>query len=101
MTVRDYLLRRARFGKVLTYAGMGLVLVAFFVLEPARTRSVIPYALGLMIIGALVTHLAVRCPKCRGNLAFAPIGRFRIFGKQSNFCPYCGVSMEDPCPKRQ
>jgi hypothetical protein len=51
------------------------------------------------LAGVLTLAFGVRCPKCGmplGELAFRIATT--LFGRKANFCPYCGVSLDDPCP---
>jgi hypothetical protein len=48
--------------------------------------------------GAIISIMFIRCPKCS-----APLGQtiamptaLRIGGRQVNFCPYCGVGLDEP-----
>jgi hypothetical protein len=41
----------------------------------------------------------IRCPRCKGVLGTnnAPLLRdWLMFGRRINFCPYCGVSLDEP-----
>jgi hypothetical protein len=42
----------------------------------------------------------LRCPRCKGSLGSnnAPFlkERLGLFGRRLNYCPYCGVSLDEP-----
>ena len=95
MTVRDYILRRARVGFVLIYGGMALV-VAALAFAPDIANILVPLAIVMTTVGSVIANLFVRCPKCRGNLALVPLRRRRIWGRSANFCQYCSVSLDSP-----
>ena len=54
----------------------------------------------LLFAGAtLAVQWAVRCPRCSQKLG-QEIGLrvgLPLFKKPPNFCPYCGVSLDEPC----
>lgn len=44
---------------------------------------------------------AIKCPRCRTRMG-QEIGMrigLSIWGKEPNFCPYCGVSLDEPCSR--
>lgn len=100
-TIRQYLKRRARRSQMI--AGVLWVgLLAIMVFVPGR--KMIPWFLVgfAAFAGAVLYGLYARCPKCRAVLGHCVAGRIafkggRLFPKPK-FCPYCGVSFEEPCP---
>jgi hypothetical protein len=100
MTIRDYIKRRVRWAM-----GIGIsswLLVAL--LGPLGFHSnVLPVFAIVGVVGfggAILSIQFIRCPKCK-----APLGQtiampmaLRVGGRQVNFCPYCGVQLDEPMP---
>ena len=102
MTIRDYIKRRARWG-------FGIAIAAWLVVAisgnmgfrfPGARFVAIGGAFGFM--GAILSFLFIRCPKCRARLgqtiAMPTALRFSRWSPQVNYCPYCGVSLDEPIP---
>lgn len=53
--------------------------------------------------GAVLYAMYARCPKCRAVLGHCVVGRMRFkrsrMFARPNFCPYCGVSLDEPYPQ--
>jgi DNA-directed RNA polymerase subunit RPC12/RpoP len=47
-------------------------------------------------------NLAIRCPRCGGNLGTTPAAFPFSFSKKRrfNYCLYCGVSVDEPVEAR-
>jgi hypothetical protein len=102
MTIREYLQRRAKL-LALGIVGAWAVMAgqSFLVAQPSG-----PVAVAFLIAGALVFFGAIlavvfmlRCPRCNGNLGslvahFGPLRK--MSSRQANFCPFCGVKLDDP-----
>ena len=67
--------------------------------EPEQTPTWLTAFFGLSFAAAVVANLfLLRCPRCRG-----PVGtiqallkqRFVSLARAMNFCPYCGVSLDE------
>jgi hypothetical protein len=58
----------------------------------------------LLFFGAILFLQWVMCPKCSGKIgqnigmAVAFSGFWFSAGRKPNYCPYCGVSLDTPCP---
>ncbi len=100
MTIRDFLTRRTRMILAVGFCGwLVLPLSAIFAEDHGPALVLVPFAF-LLFGGAIVTYLfVIRCPRCKvrfgnvaGEMAFHWGTRARV-----NFCPYCGVSLDEPC----
>jgi hypothetical protein len=99
MTIRDYLKKRTRL--ITGVAFCGWVLLPISAIVSGRGHPPVPlFVAGVVVFGGalLVLLFRVRCPKCQtpfrqlaGEIAFQWGTRRRV-----NFCPYCGVSMDEP-----
>ena len=98
-TIRDRLKRRVRWAMAVGFSGLLLAMAGPFVI-PDDYASLV--AIGpLMFAGAIITvQWLTKCPKCETRLGQEMSQRiaFTFFGKQPNFCPYCGTSLDEPCP---
>jgi hypothetical protein len=56
----------------------------------------------IVFMGAILAlNYLVKCPKCANNLGRTialPVGLSLGTGRKIKFCPYCGVSLDEPCP---
>jgi hypothetical protein len=103
VTIREYIKRRVRLAM-----GIGIgswVLLA--VVGPLGAggyrlvQSMLPFFAIIGAIGfggAIISIMFIRCPKCRASLGqtVAMPTAMRLSGRQVNFCPYCGVSLDEP-----
>lgn len=101
MTIRDYVKKRTQWAILLAAAA-----VIFYVALPIdsivasmqRTGVPIPMvACILVILAALQVPSLVKCPRCatRFGSAAMKIGA-PLWRAQVNFCPHCGVSLDQP-----
>lgn len=103
MTIREYIKRRVRLAM-----GIGIgswVLLAIVGPLGAGGYPLVQSLLPLFAIigatgfgGAIISIMFIRCPKCRASLGqtVAMPTAIRLSGRQINFCPYCGVSLDEP-----
>jgi hypothetical protein len=103
MTTREYIKRRVRIA-----LGIGIgswVLVAIVGPFGAGGNRLVQSLLPLFAVigaigfgGAIISIMFIRCPKCRASLGqtVAVPTAMRLSGRQINFCPYCGVSLDEP-----
>lgn len=98
MTIRDYIRRRVVIGYSLVFLGIALVVAtaSFFTGDrdgptPAVLIGFIPFFAAVVYM-----HFALRCPRCKGNFLLTPALQ-GIFSKKHrfNYCPYCGVSVDE------
>lgn len=98
-SIRDYLKRRVRWTMGVGFLGWLLVL------SPGMTKGRTPpiaigtAALGMLLfLASLGSMLFVRCPRCRGRIgqSIAWQVAFYWIGRRVNYCPYCGVHLDEP-----
>lgn len=110
-TIRDRLRRRIRLCIAIGVGGwlapaflMGIV-GAWVAQTQAYNRAAgAVYLSGFVVLGgALFTARRTLCPACS-----EPIGKmigmsvaFPVFRKPPNFCPYCGVHLDNPVPAKR
>lgn len=105
-TIRDYIKRRVRvlfaLGVLgwLTFPLSGLLRHD----EPGNKAGVALPALGMLLfLGAILAlNWLVKCPRCRANLSRTiamTVGLSWGSGPKVNFCPYCGLSLDEPREK--
>lgn len=107
-TIRDYIKRRVRWCFGVAIAGWLLVaLGGSFAKElpPGIPPFALPIA-GFVLFGGSILALQriARCPKCKANLARTiamPLSLSWGSGPKINFCPYCGVSLDEARPVAQ
>ncbi len=102
-TIRERLKRRVRWCLVFVLGGF-----LFFMLTPAvhgtgRTTDVpvLPFVgVAMAFVGMLAMQWLIKCPKCESRLGQEMSFRlgFPVFRKPPNFCPFCGISLDEPCP---
>jgi hypothetical protein len=99
MTIRDYLKRRTRLIAAVGFAGWLLLPLSTIVVGGGQPPVPL-FVAGFVVFGGAILALffLVRCPKCKttfrqlaSEIAFHWGTRRRV-----NFCPYCGVSMDEP-----
>lgn len=100
MTIRQYIKRRVGWG---FGAFFGAFLVsAVFTSFAGKGAGVIAISMiaGLVGIVGYFSILFIRCPKCHANISMtiAIPTAGRIFGRKVQYCPYCGVSLDEPMP---
>ena len=104
-TNREYIRRRVWTCTAVAVAGW-LVLMSSAAfrknLPDGIPESAVTIAGLLLFAGAMfVVRKLVRCPKCQANLGRTialPVAFSWGSGPRVNFCPYCGVSLDEPRP---
>jgi hypothetical protein len=102
-TIRERLKRRARWCLVFAFGGF-----LFFMLTPAVYGTgrmahipVLPFVgVAMVFLGMLAMQRMIKCPKCDSRLGQDLSFRlgFSLFRKPPNFCPFCGISLDEPWP---
>jgi hypothetical protein len=97
-TIRDYIKRRVRWG-----FGIGFVSWLFIALTSnmgfgGPRPGYLPVIGVFGFIGAILSFLFIRCLKCRARLGqtIAVPAAFSLSGPKVKYCPYCGVSLDEP-----
>jgi len=102
MTIRDYIRRRVWWCAALAVGG--------WLLLPLSAAAVgdkfqpLPMMAGAIMFGGAIIALnwVVKCPKCKARIA-QTIGMPVAFqwGSRArvNFCPYCGVNLDEQVPQ--
>ncbi len=102
MTIREELATRRRRLMVLAFlAWLGGGLSAIFRVKDGLPWLPLPF---FALFGAAVLlHLYwLRCPRCRGPLGIVNASLTKEGGglrRRINFCPYCGISLDEPWQK--
>ena len=94
--------RRVLLGGGLAGVGMlaNLVLIE---LVPDQGNNPI-FVLGLIpvVAGILLIAFGIRCPRCRTNFGVAAAGQLSVSESGGmKFCPFCGVSLDEPMDRKQ
>jgi hypothetical protein len=99
-TIRDVLKRRVRWSMGLGLAGFVLFMLTPLVGRPGSDGfGLLPlFGFGLFFVAMLSVQWLIRCLKCDSRLGQEMAFRLglSIFRKPPNFCPYCGVSLDEP-----
>ena len=95
MTIRAYIRRRVILGYGLALVGFALA-VAFHLFSEGYSSPLFAIAFIPFIAAIFFINFGVRCPRCEGNLAMTPAA-YPTFSRKHrfNFCPYCGVSVDE------
>jgi hypothetical protein len=95
-TIRDYLKRRIRWS-------MGGAVASWLIipLSMANGREQLPWVSAVGVVGfggAILSMLWIKCPRCSVRLGQSIAGSLGVpwLKPQPNFCPYCGVSLDEP-----
>ena len=100
-SIRDRLKRRVRLIMAIGLGGWLLVAVGMASIHGKEPPPLLMAGF-IMFAGAIVLLQWIRCPRCSARLGqcitMALGFSLNIFGKKApNFCPYCGVSFDQPC----
>ena len=101
MTIREYIKRRVYWCAAVGFGGW---LICALSVATSRDKQYPLFFTGGIVCFAgaiLALQWIVRCPKCEARLAhtvgMAVAFQWGIRGTV-NFCPYCGVSLDEPVP---
>lgn len=104
-TIREFLAARKRKFIILAIGSWLGVLASMFIGSETKGPQVLSLAASaVFFLGFAVAVLGIllflRCPRCKGSVGSnnAPLLRdhFGLMGRRINFCPYCGVSLDEP-----
>ena len=99
MTIREFLAaRRRKLIGVVLVAWLGFAASAVY---GAQHRIVwLPFVFFALFVAAILANLySLRCPRCRGPLGIANLPLTERRGRltrKMDFCPFCGVSLDEP-----
>ena len=104
-TIRDYVKRRVWWCIAVAVGGWFLVPLGAALagnLPDGLARAALPIVGFVMFGGAILAlQMIVRCPKCRARLGRTiamPVAFAWGSGPKVNFCPFCGVKLDEPIP---
>ena len=102
-TIRAYIKRRVRWLFAVGVFGWLVFPLSAFLRhdEPGGKLGPALPAVGMLVfVGAILAlNWAIKCPRCRANLGRTiamPLGLSWGSGAKINFCPYCGVNLDEP-----
>jgi FtsH-binding integral membrane protein len=101
-TIRTRIKRRVRW-----FLAIGLLawlsIPLWLSVTRAREQPYVPFAaMAVFASAALGMQFFVRCPKCKVRLGQIGVQVGIGFLKPTvNFCPYCGVSLDEPLPRAE
>jgi hypothetical protein len=95
-TIRNYLKRRIRWSW-----GVAIASWVVFPLSVAAGKEQIAWldAVGAVgFFGAILSMLWIKCPRCSVRVGQSIAGTLAVpfLKPQPNFCPFCGVSLDEP-----
>jgi hypothetical protein len=100
-TIRSRIKRRVRWCTAVGISGWVVIVLTTSMHVDGKPPSPLIAVGFLIFFGAVVAiQWAIRCPRCSARLGQEMGMRIglSLFGKkQPNFCPYCGVSLDEPC----
>jgi hypothetical protein len=103
MTIRDYIKRRVRWGFGIAIGSWLFVVVTWPLGLWGPRLGYLPFIGMIGFIGAIVSFLFIRCPKCRARLgqtiAMPTAMRFTRRSPEVKYCPFCGVGLDEPMPQ--
>ena len=93
-TIRKHVNRRLRWFYLSWAIGLGLFFVPRVVNESATASQLVKIAGLLLLALAALVMASVACPRCSG-----PIGKSFMWQRGTpEFCPRCGVRLDEPLP---
>jgi len=107
-TIRAYVKARVRWCLALALGGWLLIALGGALaarLPDDLPRGLLPLAGFVLFFGAILAmQWIVRCPKCQAKLGQTiamPLAFSWGRGPKVNFCPYCGVNLDEPRAQSQ
>ncbi len=107
-TIRDHIKSRVRLCFAFAIGGWLLIALGGALassLPDSVPRAALPLAGFLLFGGSLLAmQWTVRCPKCKAKLGQTiamPLAFSWGSGSKVNFCPFCGVNLDEPRPQPQ
>jgi hypothetical protein len=96
-TIRDYIKDRVRWCLAIGIAGW-LAAASDFFWRNQMLTPIVSAAGIIMFGGAILAVQWIKCPKCSTKLGQIAMS-LAVPGlrPKPNFCPYCGVSLDEPC----
>jgi hypothetical protein len=98
MTIREYIQRRVRLLRIMSF-GWVLLLITLFFLSPRRIKSFgvawILLAYVTMLTARYVIAWQTKCPRCRRSLRQFTLSPITPHFGFSDSCPHCGVSLDE------
>ena len=97
MTIRQFLRRRVTWAYLIGIAGGLALWVAHWSRDEVLAEAATIFGVVAVVGGVLFLNFALRCPKCKGNLAVTAVSAvYSVWGKRRvKFCQYCGVSIDE------
>jgi hypothetical protein len=97
VTIRDYIKRRVLWGFGIAFASWLIIALTSNMGFGGPRPGYLPFIGVFGFMGAILSFLFIRCPKCRARLGqtIAVPAAFRLSGPQVKYCPYCGVNVDD------
>lgn len=104
-TIRQFIKRRIYWCAAVAFAGWLMFPLGGIIAKklPDGLPTIALPAVGfVMFVGAILAlQLIVRCPKCKARLGQTiamPVAFSLGSGPKVNFCPFCGVNLDEPLP---
>ena len=98
-TIRGHIQRRVRWFMAIGFLAW-LLIPGWLAIARDHGQPYIPFvAMAIFASAALGLQLFVRCPKCKIRLGQIGVQvGVGILKPKVNFCPYCGVNLDEPLP---
>jgi len=104
-TIRQYIKRRIYWCAAVAFGGWLMFPLGGVIakqLPDGLPKIALPAVGFVMFVGAILAlQLLVRCPKCKARLGQTiamPVAFSWGSGPKVNFCPFCGVNLDEPLP---
>jgi hypothetical protein len=105
-TIRQRLDRQRKSLLLVFVVSIALAMIPQFWLFNGVANAHSPFLIASGVLGSLgfigafvATVFFVKCPKCNARLGQFTVGPFAFRpSRRVNFCPYCGVNFDEPCP---
>jgi len=101
-TIRSFIKRRVRW--FLAIAALAWISIPVWLsVTRERQQPYVPFAaMAVFASAALGMQFLVRCPRCKVRLGQIGVQvAFSFLKPTVNFCPYCGVSLDEPLPRAE